>query len=91
MKKQGCIHGSISRRVGRGSMVAGQGQKLKSALLLALNTQRQEVITHRRTNQPTDGPTDIVTYRVACTRLKIQVSQCEHSRIVYVLQKKVLI
>ena len=32
--KQGFIHGSISRvRVGRGSMVAGQGQQLKFALL----------------------------------------------------------
>ena len=67
--EQGRIHGSISRvRVGRGSMVAGQGQQLKSALLLALNAQKREVITDGRT----DGPTDIVTYRVACTRLKIQ-------------------
>ena len=38
----------------------------KSALLLAVNAQKREVITDR----PTDRPTDIVTYRVACTRLK---------------------
>ena len=27
---------------------------------------------YRQTDQPTDQRTDIVTYRVACTRLKIQ-------------------
>ena len=59
--------GSISRvRVGRGSMASGQGQQLKSALLPALNAQKREVIT--------DGPTDIVTYRVACTRLKMEIA-----------------
>ena len=56
VEKQGRIHGSISRvRVGRGSMVAGQRQKLKSALLLALNAQKREVITDGLTDGSTDS------------------------------------
>ena len=53
-------------RVSRGSIVVGQGQKLKSDLLSALNAEKSKVIS----DGPTDGPTDIVTYRVACTQLK---------------------
>ena len=43
------------------SRAGGQGQQLKSALLLGLNAQKWEVIT--------DGQTERVTYRVACTQL----------------------
>ena len=65
-RKQGRIHGSISRvRVGRGSIVVGQGQLLKSDLHSALNTLK------RRTERQTNGRIDIVTYRVACMQLKI--------------------
>ena len=59
MTKQGRIHGSISRvRVGRGSIVVGQGQQLKSDLCLAVNAQKSEVISDGRTDGPTNGPTD---------------------------------
>ena len=53
-------------RVGRGSIVVGQGQKLKSDLLSALNAEKSKVIS----DGLTDRWTDIVTYRVACTQLK---------------------
>ena len=63
--EQGRIHGSISRvRVGRGSMVVGQGQKLKSDLLSTLITKkthsdfgRMDRWTGGRTDGRTDGPT----------------------------------
>ena len=55
VKKQGRIHGSISCvQVGRGSIVVGQGQSLKSDLLSALNTWKSEVILDGRTDGPTD-------------------------------------
>ena len=40
-----------------------------------LRTQKWQSVTDR----PTDGPTDTVTYRVACTRLKNSCSRIEYA------------
>ena len=73
--KQGRIHGSISCvRVGRGSMpcswVGAVTQICFPFRFKRPKTRSDYGPTDRRTNRPMDQPTNIVTYRVACTRLK---------------------
>ena len=55
-------------------MVAGQGQYLKSALLLALNAQKREAIADRPTDGPTDRRTNIVTYKNVIFEFKTGLS-----------------
>ena len=63
MKKQGRIHGCISCvRLGRGS---------KKSLLAS---KQQNTRLKIDVNRPTDRPTDIASYRVAGTRLKMRMS-----------------
>ena len=63
------ISNNSCMRVSRGSMVIGQGQQLKFNFLLALNTKKIEV--KRNDFGQIDGWTNIVTYRIICTQLKL--------------------